>query len=191
MTIKELSQETGIPLNTLYSITKRDSERVDTVVLYRIAEVLGVETSELDGSFKGRGKKLKNLREFLEISQEELSVRTGIAVSQIRKYENGEQEITPKTWRVIEDKLHYAPGELESICDWDVDIEEELKISILQYFDLLNEYGKYEANRRMEELTLIPRYQAPQSALPNSGETDAAPPPDTPERPQEGEEGGR
>lgn len=37
MTIKELSQKTGISLNTLYSITKRDSIRIDSIILQRIA----------------------------------------------------------------------------------------------------------------------------------------------------------
>lgn len=49
MTIKQLSQKTGISLNTLYSITKRDSERVDRVVLQRIADALGVHVLDLAG----------------------------------------------------------------------------------------------------------------------------------------------
>lgn len=42
MTIKQLAENSGIPLNTLYSITKRDSERVDAVILQRIADALGM-----------------------------------------------------------------------------------------------------------------------------------------------------
>lgn len=47
LTIKQLSERANIPLNTLYSITKRDSERVDPVILQRIADALGVPTSQL------------------------------------------------------------------------------------------------------------------------------------------------
>lgn len=42
MTIKELSAESGISLNTLYSITKRDTENVDDVILNTISEMLGL-----------------------------------------------------------------------------------------------------------------------------------------------------
>lgn len=49
MTIKQLSESSGISVNTLYSITKRDSERVDNVILDRIASVLGVSTDYLLG----------------------------------------------------------------------------------------------------------------------------------------------
>ena len=49
MTIKQLSIEANIPLNTLYSITKRDSERVDSVILQEIANALEIPVGELTG----------------------------------------------------------------------------------------------------------------------------------------------
>lgn len=42
MTIKELSAQSGISLNTLYSITKRDTENVDDVILSMISKTLGL-----------------------------------------------------------------------------------------------------------------------------------------------------
>lgn len=42
LTIKQLAEDTGIPLNTLYSITKRDPKRADQVIINRIADVLEV-----------------------------------------------------------------------------------------------------------------------------------------------------
>ncbi|MBS6937162.1 MAG: helix-turn-helix transcriptional regulator [Clostridium sp.] len=56
MTIKELSQKTGISLNTLYSITKRDSNRADAVILQRIAN-----TVELPESFFLGGQPFQDL----------------------------------------------------------------------------------------------------------------------------------
>lgn len=47
MTIKQLSEQANIPLNTLYSITKRDSKRVDDIILRRIATALGVSYFDL------------------------------------------------------------------------------------------------------------------------------------------------
>lgn len=50
ISIKQLSEESGISINTLYSITKRDSVRVDAVVLQQIASTLGVSISDLMGN---------------------------------------------------------------------------------------------------------------------------------------------
>lgn len=49
MTIKQLAETANIPVNTLYSITKRDSERVDPVILRQLSETLEVPTSVLTG----------------------------------------------------------------------------------------------------------------------------------------------
>lgn len=42
MTIKELSAQSGVSLNTLYSITKRDTENVDDVIIRMISKTLGL-----------------------------------------------------------------------------------------------------------------------------------------------------
>ena len=49
MTIKQLSEITNISLNTLYSITKRDSKNVDEVILQKIADALSVHITDLMG----------------------------------------------------------------------------------------------------------------------------------------------
>lgn len=49
MTIKELAEISGVSVNTLYSITKRDSERIDHVILLKLAEVLNVTPQTLSG----------------------------------------------------------------------------------------------------------------------------------------------
>lgn len=46
MSIKELSQMTGIPLNTLYSITKRDTVNVRQETLEKISHALNIPTEE-------------------------------------------------------------------------------------------------------------------------------------------------
>ena len=47
ITIKELSKISGVSLNTLYSITKRDSNNADIVKLKKIADALEVPLSVL------------------------------------------------------------------------------------------------------------------------------------------------
>ena len=49
ITIKQLSEISNISLNTLYSITKRDSENVDPVILQRIADALEISRTYLIG----------------------------------------------------------------------------------------------------------------------------------------------
>lgn len=46
MTIKQLSEQTGISLNTLYSITKRDSTNIDSAILSIITKSLGITEDE-------------------------------------------------------------------------------------------------------------------------------------------------
>lgn len=46
MTIKELSRITGVSLNTLYSITKRDSATIDPAILSRIVAALNISEAE-------------------------------------------------------------------------------------------------------------------------------------------------
>ena len=47
MTIKQLSEISGVSVNTLYSITKRDSSRVDPVIMQKIADALLVPIQSL------------------------------------------------------------------------------------------------------------------------------------------------
>lgn len=47
MTIKNLSEQSGIPINTLYSLTRRDSESTRSDYLNRIATVLGVSVDAI------------------------------------------------------------------------------------------------------------------------------------------------
>ena len=49
ITIKQLAEITGIPVNTLYSIIKRDSERVRAETVQTLADALGVTPSYLLG----------------------------------------------------------------------------------------------------------------------------------------------
>lgn len=47
MTIKELSEATGISINTLYSITKRDTRAPSDEILFAISKALNIDASEL------------------------------------------------------------------------------------------------------------------------------------------------
>lgn len=47
ISIKELSKQTGIPVNTLYSITKRDTKNIRVENLQKIADALGFNVNTL------------------------------------------------------------------------------------------------------------------------------------------------
>lgn len=47
VTIKELAEKTGISVNTLYSLTRRDSESTKTEYLWLISNALGVGIDEI------------------------------------------------------------------------------------------------------------------------------------------------
>lgn len=49
LTLRQLAQSTGISYNTIYSITKRDSERIQGNILQKISLALEVSPSELIG----------------------------------------------------------------------------------------------------------------------------------------------
>lgn len=62
MSIKELSEIAGIPLNTLYSITKRDSTNIRPETLEKIANALGTPSDQI----------VKSLQESIFKTQQEL-----------------------------------------------------------------------------------------------------------------------
>ena len=172
ITIKGLAEQAEIPLNTLYSITKRDSERVDPVILCRIAEVLDVTEDELRGIEIDYGKKLRLAREWAGLTQKELSAKSKIPVAVIQQYETGKRRPKRDTWLSLANALNLAPDELDSaetlpkglfheITEEDarVEIENEAKAAISESLPFLNEDGLFEAIKRVEELTWIPRYQ--------------------------------
>lgn len=71
MTIKQLAESSGISVNTLYSITRRDSERVDGVILQAIAAALDVPVDYLLGKEKAQ---YSNVQVTVQTADGEISV---------------------------------------------------------------------------------------------------------------------
>lgn len=105
LTIKELSEITGISLNTLYSITKRDTRLPSDEILEKIANALEIAQYEL-----------------LDFSD-----RHNIPKKDSPEYDFG----APEDWYII-DTVHNL--------------------------EKLNDLGKTEATKRVEELTHIKKY---------------------------------
>lgn len=84
MTIKELAELSGISINTLYSMTKRDTQLPSPDIIHKIAMVLSVEetnlltlddiTQQIDVSLHEISDSEKNLRRKLSEISEMLNI---------------------------------------------------------------------------------------------------------------------
>ena len=139
ITIKQLSEVSGVPLNTLYSITKRDSDRIDRVTLSRISNALNIPEyvllcGEEDGQYISFG---------IDTSPEVLKNLPGATLR-----DDGSLYIKPGS--EAEEKLF----ELIGVTKQQHSVE---RLTLAFY--KLNSSGQQEAVKRVEELTEIPKYQ--------------------------------
>lgn len=87
MTIKELSEATGIPLNTLYSITKRDTANVRQDTLERISKAVDIPANELISCLRSDISKTQHELDILQmrlheaemIREKDLAIRKQLA----------------------------------------------------------------------------------------------------------------
>lgn len=80
LTIKELSEKTGISLNTLYSITKRDSA-ISNSVMQKIAAALNISAKELS-EFLSKEKVISDQIESRTLDTQQLNA-TSFAIPEI------------------------------------------------------------------------------------------------------------
>ena len=104
--------------------------------------------------------RIKEAMEIREIKQAELVEKTGIDKGQMSSYLSGKYK--PKQGNL--EKIAKALFVDEAwLMGYDVPMErtvcsKESSPKIMQYYDQLNNIGKHEATKRVEELTLVPRY---------------------------------
>jgi len=131
MTIKQLSEKSGVSLNTLYSITKRDSERIDPVIEVAIANALNIPVSALhDNEIQSFSSGAEFMEHWNKITEKKRDNPGGMYVT--TKHSNGSWE------------NDYIPTPQEKINE---------------ALQKLNEKGKTVAAERVEELTQIPAYK--------------------------------
>lgn len=135
MTIKELSEKSGISLNTLYSITKRDSTRVDPVLLELIANTLEIPVGELIG--------LSDVEAFNALNDEGFDI--GLAEITLKKYGMPTENIDACISEFSDNISH-------SLLSRDMSI-------LKQLIGRLNDTGRSTAIERIKELSENPRYR--------------------------------
>ena len=164
-TIKQLAEESGVPLNTLYSITKRDSEVVSDPVLKKISNALGVskdifipsvvresawefaeQQAQQNQVLEKRGllnglpeEQRKSLTNAADIYQRELS--RVINTLEASTWVASKNAVAQETLRVF-----------QTVTDY------ELEGRLRGLFGSLNRMGKLQAVFSLEKLSEIPRY---------------------------------
>lgn len=177
MTIKQLSEKSGISVNTLYSITKRDSKRVDKIIAQRVAQALEIDIVDLIDAEKDVDLVYFN-REILK----KLAGADGFEGID----EHGKPRLRPGS---LAQSIFFA--EITGFED-EKYVANRLKIA----FKSLNTDGKRKAVERVEELAEIPRYRRQDPAQPPAEEAqdstegkDTPASQDAPEGPQKPKEG--
>lgn len=106
------------------------------------------------------GKRIHHARALKNYTLDEVAKKIGVAKSTIQRYENG---------KIAKIKLPVIDSIANALCvnpAWLVGKSDEMKINIsfkssetiLQYYNILNDLGKQEAIKRVQELTYIPQY---------------------------------
>ena len=113
-------------------------------------------------------QRIKERRLAMNYTQEELAEKLGLQKSAIAKYENGRVEnikrsIILKMANILECTPTYLMG-------WDEETPATLNIlpPIMEHYNKLNDAGKTEAIKRIEELTFIPHYTEPVEKMESS-----------------------
>lgn len=147
-TIKQLSEDTGISINTLYSITKRDSTAVTYPTLMKIAASLGVDIIDL----------------LPEDDRDNIQYQIDYLKSNFP-----EQDANEIKRFIVSDKVENLPSSafFKAVDRADERVENSmegfgntfLRKELLSLFSALNRRGKIEAVLRLDELTQVDRFK--------------------------------
>ena len=171
MTQEELGKQVGVTGVTIMRYEKglrepslEQLEKLSDALHVTPSYLVGWENTQLIGL----------LCQSLGVSQENLSRKTGIAVSELEKYETGAQEMRSETLSRILDALGAPENETSPIRQQAQAVEEEidqikastrqeetelLALLLLTGYAKLNRRGQHIAVERLEELAKIPDYQ--------------------------------
>lgn len=120
MTIKELSEKSGISINTLYSITKRDSRRISSLVFQKINSVLEISNSgQSKYNTATTGEKIKKARKEKHMTMRELANLVGVSYQMIGQWESGERN--PKLENIVKLSSVLIINPMELLPDWFLD----------------------------------------------------------------------
>lgn len=121
------------------------------------------------------GEQIRKYRIEMGLSQKELGEKLGVSQAMIAQYENGKRKPKLETQREISYAIGIPLSKLNEKLPYYVDndtkegnellvkniIADGIKMNIITAFNKLNYIGQKEAEKRVTELTEIPRYTKP------------------------------
>ena len=109
-TIAALSNETGIPVNTLYSITKRDNKRCDRIIIEKIAAALNKDVDWfLDDKSSTIAERIKQCRQAANLSGIDLARKLNTSFTTIYQWENSKRIPRADSLVKLATALHTSP----------------------------------------------------------------------------------
>lgn len=124
----------------------------------------------------GLGDNIRYLRIKYGFSQDYIAEKLGYkSYTTIQKWESGVSEPPVKKLKELSSLLH---ADMNDMANKDMQAEENSSNTskdiprIMHYFNSLNDLGKHEAEKRVEDLTYIPKYTLGVQAARNDYESD-------------------
>lgn len=118
------------------------------------------------------GERIKHARDLRGATLEDIAKKVGVTKSTIQRYENGKiNTIKIPVVESIAVSLDVNPAWIVGKSDI-MELPLQKQPQILQYYNQLNDIGKQEAEKRVEELTHLPRYTLEIKAAHNDHETE-------------------
>lgn len=114
------------------------------------------------------GNRIKYARDLRDVTLDDIAKKVGVAKSTIQRYEAG--KITTIKIPVVESiaiALNVNPSWIVGKSE-DMELPSQKVPKIMQYYKQLNDIGKHEATKRVEELTLVPKYVKEDSTYVNA-----------------------
>ena len=104
------------------------------------------------------GARIKYVRDLREATLDDIAKKVGVTKSTIQRYENGKiKNIKIPVVESIAISLNVNPAWLIGKSDT-MELPSQKIPKIINYYELLNDIGKKEATKRVEELTHLPQY---------------------------------
>ena len=114
------------------------------------------------------GNRIKYARDLRNATLDDVAKKVGVTKSTIQRYENGKiNTIKIPVVESIAVALNVNPSWIVGKSD-DMELPSQKVPKILQYYKQLNDIGKHEATKRVEELTYIEKYTTMDYLLPNA-----------------------
>ncbi len=104
------------------------------------------------------GNRIRHARDLRAATLDDIAQKVGVTKSTVQRYENGKiNNIKIPVVESIATALGVNPAWIIGKSDV-MELPSHVPPKIIQYYNQLNDIGKHEAEKRVEELTYLPQY---------------------------------